>query len=231
MMVCCITWVAETIFQKLHVKLFSTRKHSNVSSGKINVYCFFAFYFVSTTFLFHFSIIFYSWFLIANATRWRGSIFHLSVVDIPPVQIQTVSTDCGLFAIAFAYELAIGNQLVHEVRFDQKKTRSHLLSCFENGELTRFPHARRPMVQQIHHNSATVETFCKCKLPEEYDDMIGCDDCGELFHLKCVQCNSSQSEWLCPSCAPSPAKKTKLVLWTRVWTGQLIYLSFFFVKY
>ena len=32
------------------------------------------------------------------------------------------------------------------------------------------------------------------------------------------------SEWICPSCTPPPAKKTKLVLWTRVWTGQLIYL-------
>jgi hypothetical protein len=41
---------------------------------------------------------------------------------------STGSVNCGLFAIAFAYELvcAVGKQPVHDVRFDQKRMRSHL---------------------------------------------------------------------------------------------------------
>ena len=135
-------------------------------------------------------------------------------VDIPPVQTQTGSVDCGLFAIAFAYELAVGNLPVHEVRFDQKKMRSHLLSCFEKRELTHFPQARRqPAAQPRQHNNVTIATLCECKLPEEYDNMILCDLCGKWFHFGCVGYDTSISisnEWLCRLCTPPAAKKPKL---------------------
>ena len=108
-------------------------------------------------------------------------------IDIPPVQIQTGSVDCGLFAIVFAYELASGKQVLKEVYFDQKKMRSHLLSCFENGELTAFPYKPQcPSVNQREHNSVTIET-CQCRLPEEYDNMVQCDDCRKYFHQKYIE--------------------------------------------
>ena len=137
-------------------------------------------------------------------------------VDIPPVQTQTGPVDCGLFAIAFAYELAVGNLPVHEVRFDQKKMRSHLLSCFEKRELTHFPQARRqPATQPRQHNNVTIATLCECKLPEEYDNMILCDLCGKWFHFGCVGYDTSIStsnEWLCRLCTPPAAKKPKLCM-------------------
>lgn len=133
-------------------------------------------------------------------------------VEIPPVQIQTGSVDCGLFAIAFAYELASGKQVLKEVCFDQTKMRSHLLSCFENGELTAFPYKRRrPYANQREHNGVTIKTFCQCRLPEEYDNMVKCDDCRKWFHQKCVEYTCTQTEWLCPSCTPPPAKKLKCI--------------------
>ena len=83
-------------------------------------------------------------------------------VDIPPVQTQAGSVDCGLFAIAFAYELAVGHQPVHEVRFDQTKMRSHLLSCFEKRELTHFPQTvqarRQPTTQPRLRKNVTIAT-------------------------------------------------------------------------
>ncbi|CAB4009128.1 retrotransposable element [Paramuricea clavata] len=137
-------------------------------------------------------------------------------VDIPPVQTQTGSVDCGLFAIAFAYELAVGNFPVHEVRFDQKKMRSHLLACFEKRELTHFPQVRRqPATQPRQHNSVTIATLCECKLPEEYDNMISCDLCGKWFHFGCVEYDisiSTSNEWLCRLCTPPAAKKPKLCM-------------------
>ncbi|CAB3996599.1 Hypothetical predicted protein [Paramuricea clavata] len=92
---------------------------------------------------------------------------RLEVHDIRPVQRQTGSVGCGLFAIAFAYELAVGHQPVHLVRFDQKKMRSHLLSCFEKRELTHFPQARRQPATQPIYNKVTSATLCECKLPEK----------------------------------------------------------------
>ena len=132
-------------------------------------------------------------------------------IDIPLMQIQTGSTDWELFAIIFAYAMASGNQLVHGVHFDQKKMRNHLLSCIENRELTHFPCASCPVAQQRHHNSALVRTLCHCKLPEEYDDMIVCDLCEKWHNQKYIDYNSTKSEWLCLSCTPTPAKKSKLV--------------------
>ena len=57
---------------------------------------------------------------------------------LPCVQQQRGVTDCGLFAIAFAFHLASGND-VSTLMFDQKLMRKHLLNCFEKKKLLPFP--------------------------------------------------------------------------------------------
>jgi hypothetical protein len=55
----------------------------------------------------------------------------------------------------------------------------------------------------------------KCKLPEEYDNMILCDLCGQWFHFRCVEYATSLStsnEWLCRLCTPPAAKKPKMCM-------------------
>ncbi|OCT94209.1 hypothetical protein XELAEV_18011877mg [Xenopus laevis] len=47
------------------------------------------------------------------------------------------SSDCVLYAVAFAYEL-LSNGNVH-CRFDGEKMREHLLNCLENRRITAFP--------------------------------------------------------------------------------------------
>lgn len=62
-------------------------------------------------------------------------------VNMLQCQHQTGSTDCGLFAIAWAVEFANGNK-PENVTFDQKKMRAHLIQCIDNGKILRFPQAR-----------------------------------------------------------------------------------------
>ena len=61
-------------------------------------------------------------------------------MELPPAQVQQGGVDCGLFAIAFAYELAAGNAgNPSDVSFEQGKMREHLVKCLERGLFKPFP--------------------------------------------------------------------------------------------
>lgn len=64
-----------------------------------------------------------------------GNLIQLNCV---PVQQQTNSSDCGVFAIAFACCLAFGTDPSH-VTFDLPKMRFHLAACFRSKTITMFP--------------------------------------------------------------------------------------------
>ena len=61
--------------------------------------------------------------------------------SVPHVQRQNGVKDCGLFAIAFATYLAFGNdpKLLTLRKFEQKRFRSHLMSCLEQNCIMEFP--------------------------------------------------------------------------------------------
>ena len=56
-------------------------------------------------------------------------------------ELQRGSKDCGLYAIAFATELAFGHDPSNFI-FDQSKMRQHLFKCFESRTISRFPKVR-----------------------------------------------------------------------------------------
>ena len=59
-------------------------------------------------------------------------------------QKQKGYTDCGLFAIANAYELASGNiHFNYKVSFDQSTMRKHQVNCLEKEEISSFSRARK----------------------------------------------------------------------------------------
>ena len=60
-------------------------------------------------------------------------------LQIQLVQQQEGSYDCGLFAVAFAYHLAVGDD-VQTLGLNQQKLRKHL---FERKCLSRFPTQER----------------------------------------------------------------------------------------
>ena len=50
-------------------------------------------------------------------------------VELPPAQIQQGGVDCWLFALAFACDLASGND-PSEIAYCQSGMRQHLIRCF-----------------------------------------------------------------------------------------------------
>ena len=51
---------------------------------------------------------------------------------------QVGSTDCGLFAIAYAADILNGNN-IYDLIYDQTKMREHLIACLEQQKITAFP--------------------------------------------------------------------------------------------
>ena len=54
------------------------------------------------------------------------------------VQVQSGSTDCGLFTIAFATSILLGDEPA-TLQYNQKEMRGHLAYCLENELMTPFP--------------------------------------------------------------------------------------------
>ena len=64
----------------------------------------------------------------------------------PHVQRQTNGVDCGIFAIAYATQFIFNQYIGYDlVEFDRSAMREHLLSCFQNQEITPFPKLKRKM--------------------------------------------------------------------------------------
>lgn len=59
---------------------------------------------------------------------------------IEPVQKQSNTTLCGLYAIAFAYDLCEGFNPVYR-NYDESKMRAHLVKCLEQKFFEEFPRA------------------------------------------------------------------------------------------
>ena len=73
------------------------------------------------------------------------------------VQMQSGQADCGLFAIAFATALLNG---LHPgaYYFDQSLMRSHLLNCYERGEMEMFPIIKeRRVKKKIKRNQCILQ--------------------------------------------------------------------------
>ena len=59
-------------------------------------------------------------------------------MHVMPVQQQKNNTDCGIYAIAFAYFIANDTDL-SIVSLDKTKLRKHLYFCFQNSKMASFP--------------------------------------------------------------------------------------------
>ena len=77
------------------------------------------------------------------------------------VQRQSGPSDCGIFAIAFAAALCMGiDPYTHCI--DQKKSRTHLLKCFEQKHISAFPLTETPrrITAKRVATKKTVKLFC-----------------------------------------------------------------------
>ena len=139
-----------------------------------------------------------------------ASILHseLSVIQLqfPQVQRQSGSSDCGLFALAFATSVVF-NVKPEECFFEQKLMRSHLATCFEEGKISMFPMKRRRLCRAQPEDLDTIELHCLCRMPEfSSSKWVQCSSCLKWFHAgTCVQVpehclKRDDVLWYCPGC-------------------------------
>jgi len=106
--------------------------------------------------------------------------------EIMNVARQTGSTDCGLYAIAYAQCLLSGKDPVNAV-FDQTLMRKHLLTAFDHEELSEFPVTSLRVVRRKVLRSFSLVVYCVCRggcLTGE--QMIACDTCKLWLHRQCI---------------------------------------------
>ena len=129
-----------------------------------------------------------------------------------PVQKQSNSSDCGMFALAFVFDLA--NNLDPSIINNGKILRKHLLACTENEEITEFPKTNEWLARTKDKTLfETHESFCSCRDVFFEDDvkrdpknvMAECCNCGKWLHQKCMNIPTNvftlpDASWECNKC-------------------------------
>lgn len=120
------------------------------------------------------------------------------------VQWQKGGSDCGLFAIAFATSVCLGNDPA-ALLYSQPQMRNHFLSCIDTEEITDFP--QRSSTRRARNNQADTElisVFCVCRLPDDGELMVQCSQCKEWYHKACIGtpdvCFDETEPWFCNQC-------------------------------
>ena len=127
------------------------------------------------------------------------------------VQMQGGASDCALFAIAFAVTLSEGDD-PHKSSFNQQLMRSHLMECFENGDITKFPPSIKPRrCTSSIKSSKTVQLYCTCRLPWDkefniHGSLAQCAQCKNWYHKNCLTIPSAAFIehtfiWFCTFCS------------------------------
>ena len=80
---------------------------------------------------------------------------------------QSNSSDCGVLAIAFAYDVCSRYDPCR-VKYDHKLTRQHLADCLEKCCLSRLPVLGERRSSSVRH----THLHCSCHLPEEKGDKM-----------------------------------------------------------
>ena len=73
---------------------------------------------------------------------------------------QSNGSDCGVLAIAFAYDICSSNDRC-KIKYDHRSVRQHLADCLEKYSFSRF------QVIGGHRYIQSVDLHCSCRLPKE----------------------------------------------------------------
>ena len=107
------------------------------------------------------------------------------VVRMMDVGRQSNGSDCGVLALAFAYDICSGNDPC-KIKYNHRSMRQHLAECLEKCRLSRFPAVGERRTVGVRHTQS-VDLHCSCRLPEELGDkMAECDVCKTWYHKHCM---------------------------------------------
>ena len=105
-----------------------------------------------------------------------------------------------LFSIAAAYHAAVRSD-IGSLTFNESRLRAHLIKCFEQKELTRFPQSKKLSVTRPASQNLVIVMYCPCKKPDSFQNMIQCDQCGVWFHYTCAKViKAPDDDWFCSNC-------------------------------
>ena len=142
--------------------------------------------------------------VIASLVYSQSSDLKITVMDVGK---QSNLSDCGVFAIAYAFDICSGLNPC-TVRFDHSQIRSHLATCLETCSFSRFPvSGERKCIQR---KPVIVELHCSCCMPEEDGDVMAeCDSCQVWHHRHCMDIPSevfgeTEVAWKCKHCVEKP---------------------------
>ena len=107
------------------------------------------------------------------------------VVRMMDVGRQSNGSDCGVLALAFAYDICSGNDSC-KIKYNHRSMRQHLAECLEKCRLSRFPAVGERRTVSVRHTQS-VDLYCSCRLPEEIGDkMAECGVCKTWYHKHCM---------------------------------------------
>ena len=91
------------------------------------------------------------------ASSWFQVKEETNVIEcsIEGVQVQSDLTMCGVFAIAFAYDLCVGNDPSTQI-YDEERMRKHLYECLVRKKFTEFPKTSKPVFSTTPANTIFV---------------------------------------------------------------------------
>ena len=112
----------------------------------------------------------------------------------PDIQQQRSLVNCGLFALAFAFQVCSGKR-PEIVSFHEHQMQSHLLSCINDQHMKPFPSTARLRRHPVAALTRSINVYCSCRLPDTGDRMLQCDSCQRWYHFTCVY-----RFWQCSQC-------------------------------
>ena len=137
--------------------------------------------------------------VVAQLVRSSKKAIEIQVMNVAK---QSGSVDCALFAMATITCLALDIDPLCVV-FDQEQLRPHLVKSLETGAISSFPilKKRRPATRVSKVETCSI--YCYCRLPDNGEKMVCCDNCEEWFHVRCINTKVStnlQDCWYCNNC-------------------------------
>ena len=123
-------------------------------------------------------------------------------------QSQIGSSDCGVFAIAFATDLAFGLKPASH-HYEQDTLRPHFLECLKSEQMTPFPSKK---IQPGKPKTEYLYVYCHCRMPNDGEErMAECTVCKEWYHESCENIpqavfTDSSNDWKCKVCIAGEKK-------------------------
>ncbi|XP_019633523.1 PREDICTED: polycystic kidney disease protein 1-like 2 [Branchiostoma belcheri] len=138
--------------------------------------------------------------LCQSYAAFADSETNVLAVQLPEVQHQWNDNDSGLFAIAWAVDIAEGRD-VRMVVYDDKKMSSHLEMCFKEGKLTPFPRLTSLRKKVGPNNAHQISLVCHCEQVGRLGRMERCKACRRIFHVSCLGASPPRGgTWACGDC-------------------------------